>query len=140
MSGKQTRRLLVVAFALSLLVHLVAVVFVRWPRPRADDMVAVVHVIRIRPLRIAHVATPPPPTPDIPAAARGAAVSGTARVRVTVDPNGTIAAASLAQSSGDSGLDLAALAMARSASYAPATHACKPVAAEYVYAVKFVAW
>jgi periplasmic protein TonB len=207
MTAKQTRRLLIVAFVLSLIVHLIVVLFVRWPfRPAAND-VAVVHIEHIRPIRILHVTPPPrppspaptiapttaprrvrpravsangtrpvvaappaatpaappptpvasatpncakgdtpvtvaasPPPPDIPPNARDSTTGGTARVRVNVNANGAVTSATIAQSSGDSELDLIAMSMARAATYAPATHACKPVASQYAYAVKFVPW
>lgn len=210
MTEKQTRRLFIVAFALSLLIHVVAVTFVRWPFNPKDETMQVVHVVHVRRIRIARVPTPPPPTPapaptaaptiapktvharphrvsahgirpigtagplvtpaapspsprasatpncanhdtpvivavsppppDIPASVRGAAKSGTTRVRVDVSAAGAATGETIAQSGGDPALDSIALAMAKAAAYTPATQACKPVAGTYTYAVRFVAW
>jgi periplasmic protein TonB len=63
MNPKQTRRLLIVAFALSLLVHLLMALFARWPFERSKEQAEVVHVSVLRTTRIAHVSTPPPQTP-----------------------------------------------------------------------------
>ncbi len=63
MNEKQTRRLFIVAFALSLLIHVVAVTFVRWPFNPKDETMQVVRVVHIRRIRIARVPTPRPPTP-----------------------------------------------------------------------------
>jgi len=84
------------------------------------------------------IATPAPP--DIDAAARGDRVSGIAQVQVTVGASGNVENASVLQSSGSSPLDLVAVNMARSAEYAPATHACKAITAIYTFRVKFIAW
>jgi len=206
MDGKRTRRLLIVAFALSLLLHVIVTFFIRWPFRPSPDEVQIVHIERLRPMRIAHVVkvpptpSPPPrhvavsvpkrsfatsapggrggrgvavtpapttaaqptptaaptqncatndtpvqlvaspPPPDIASGARGDAVSGVARVRVIVDPQGNVESASVVSSSGSPALDLVAQTMARSAAYSPATHACKAVASAYVFSVKFIAW
>ena len=209
MTAKQTRRLLIVAFVLSLLIHLVVVVFVRWPFRPPEEQVQIVHVTHVRPIRIARVTPPPPPTPspapaptvapttaphrvahhatagaapgpraatpaprpaapspsaaptatpncvkndtpavvaasppppELPPAARTLTTGGTARINVTVDAAGAVTAAAIAQTSGDSQLDLIAVEMAREARYTPATHQCKPVASQYAYTVRFVAW
>ncbi len=84
------------------------------------------------------VATPPPP--DIAPDARASGTSGTALVNVQVDSGGQIVNTSVAQSTGNASLDLVAVSMARDARYAPALHDCKPVASEYSFSVKFVAW
>lgn len=81
-----------------------------------------------------------PPYPEIASAARGAATNGTARVDVKLDANGAVRSASIAQSSGNGSLDVVALALAKAATYTPATHLCKPVASAYVFTAKFVAW
>jgi TonB family protein len=207
MSAKQARRLLIVAFALSLLIHLIVTLFVRWPYRPSPEQYQVVRLVRLHPTRIAHISTPPPqtpkpvptiaattapsrpvhsrpgergfrsgpphvvrtaappvpsasaaptpncfkadtpaqvvaspPPPDIAPNARGQATSGTARVRVTIDPQGNVQNATVAASSGNSSLDLVAVTMARDAQYAPATHACKAVASDYIFSVRFVAW
>lgn len=82
-------------------------------------------------------------TPDvapISEQARAAKVSGTAAVHVALDAQGHVTNATIAQSSGNSGLDESALAMARSATYAPRFVHCKAVAGEYTFTVQFVAW
>lgn len=84
------------------------------------------------------VATPGPP--DIPLSVRAAATNGVALVKVALDAAGQVSDASVAQSTGNSSLDLVAVAMARDARYAPAYVACKAVASTYTFSVKFVAW
>jgi TonB family protein len=207
MTAKQTRRLLIVAFVLSFLIHLLVVLFVRWPFRPPEEQVQIVHVTRVRPIRIARVTPPPPPPspaptvapatapprrpahqavhgttagptaatpaptpaapsptpaptatlncaksdtpveiaaspapPEIPAAARTTTTGGIARINVAVNAAGAVTAASIAQTTGDSQLDLIAVEMAREARYTPATHGCKPVASQYAYTVRFVAW
>ena len=88
--------------------------------------------------------TPPsvqstPDVPDIGAAARAAKVSGTSGVQVTLDAQGDVTGTSIAQSSGSTALDAVAMEMAHEATYAPAYAHCKPVAASYLFTVKFVA-
>lgn len=80
------------------------------------------------------------PQPDIPAAARAEGTSGTAVVAVRLNGSGGVLSASVAQSTGNSSLDLVAVTMARSARYRPATHDCNAVASTYRYSVRFVAW
>ncbi len=215
MDARRTRRLLIAAFALSLIIHLIIASGLRWPFGTTRDETEVVHVEHLRVTRIARVATPPPHTPppqtppptaspaparsaaphrpsrnpggilpvasgtagtaatavpspaktpapspsvpcannDLPATiaaspapqeispeARAANVSGTARIRVSLDDKGTVQSATVATSSGNSSLDLVAVSMARSAQYNPAHHDCKPVASDYTYSVKFVSW
>jgi periplasmic protein TonB len=84
------------------------------------------------------VATPPPP--EIAPDARVSGTSGTALVKVQLDPSGTVTDTSVSQTSGNSSLDLVAVAMAHDARYAPALHDCKPIAGIYTFSVKFVAW
>ena len=82
-------------------------------------------------------------TPDagaIPGDVRARKGSGTARVTVSLDAAGHVVDAKVAQSSGDPGLDLTAVQMAQSATYAPRVVACKAVAGQYTFSVKFVAW
>jgi periplasmic protein TonB len=81
-----------------------------------------------------------PPMPDIPSAARAEGTSGVASVSVQLDERGTVTGAAVAQSTGNSSLDLVALGMARGASYSPALHDCKPVASAYTYSVRFWVW
>jgi TonB family protein len=81
-----------------------------------------------------------PPAPDIPASVRADATSGTAQVAVALDATGQIVGANVAQSTGNSSLDLVAVAMARAARYSAALHDCKPIAGSATFSVKFVAW
>jgi TonB family protein len=84
------------------------------------------------------VATPPPPeiAPDV----RASGTSGVTEVSVQLDATGQVTGASVTQSTGNSSLDLVAVAMARDARYSPALHDCKPVATAYTFSVKFAAW
>ncbi|MGC2408193.1 MAG: TonB family protein, partial [Candidatus Cybelea sp.] len=84
------------------------------------------------------VATPAPP--DIPVGARASGTNGTALVSVQLDANGQVSGTNVTQSTGNSSLDLVAVAMARDSRYTPALHDCKPVASAYTFSVKFVAW
>jgi TonB family protein len=81
-----------------------------------------------------------PAPPDIPASVRGEATRGTAAIRLQLDASGTIASATVAQSTGNSSLDAVAVAMARDARYAPALRACKPVPGSYTFTVTFAPW
>ncbi len=83
-------------------------------------------------------ATPPPP--DIAPEARASGTSGTALVSVALDADGQVTTASVAQSTGNSSLDLVAVSMARGARYTPALRDCKPITSAYTFSVKFVAW
>jgi len=204
MDNKRTRRFLIVAFALSLLIHLVLTGIIRWPFAPENDEVQIVRIEHLHTTHIAHVTPPParspappprrvpvhvaraaavnpnssaegravtgtvappasptptpmptpncaandtpvqmiasPPPPEIAPGARGEQKSGIASVRVIVDPQGAIESTMVIASSGSTSLDQVAVTMARSAQYAPATHACKAVAADYTYSVKFTAW
>lgn len=84
------------------------------------------------------IATPGPP--DIPVDTRAEDTNGIATVRVSLDPEGQVLAAAVAQSTGNSSLDLVAVGMARDARYSASLHDCKPVAGSYSFSVKFVAW
>jgi TonB family protein len=205
---KRVPRLLLVAFALSLLLHLVIAIFLHPPVPTPENQAEVVS-IEHRPATIAvtKLATPPPPPPkrtpaprtassapparkgseaagttgagtpaptpvavaatpkpvatsnagcaqadvaaavvatpappDIAPDARVSATSGTTLVNVQLDAAGQVTTTSVTQSTGNSALDLVAVAMARDARYTPALHDCKPVASAYTFSVKFVAW
>jgi TonB family protein len=92
-----------------------------------------------RPNAAAAVAASPSP-PDIAPAARTEGTNGIALVRVQLDPAGQVTSTDVTQSTGNSSLDLVAVGMARDARYAPALHDCKPIAGEYTFSVKFVAW
>jgi TonB family protein len=67
-------------------------------------------------------------------------VNGTAAIHVSLDPEGRVLDAVVAQSSGNAGLDAAAMQMARAASYTPKYVDCKAVAGEYTFTVRFFAW
>jgi TonB family protein len=207
---KRIPRLLVIAFALSLLVHLIVALILRPPTPTPQGQAEVVS-IEHRPATIAvrKLQTPPPPPPkrtpaprtvnsapprkpaglegpagtaygtppaptpapatpapapaatnaagctqpntgaaiaaspappDIPPGARAEGTSGVAFVRVQLDPSGQVTGTGVVQGTGNSSLDLVAVAMARNARYTPAVHGCKPVAGDYTFSVKFVAW
>ena len=82
-------------------------------------------------------------TPDvgeIPPDVRAAKISGTASITVSLDAQGRVTGALVAQSTGNTGLDAVATEMARSATYTPKTISCKAVASTYVFTVKFSAW
>lgn len=83
-------------------------------------------------------ATPGPP--NIPPEARTEATSGTASVQVALDATGQVLSTSVAQSTGNSSLDLVAVSLARQARYDPPLHDCKPIAGNATFTVKFVAW
>jgi TonB family protein len=85
-------------------------------------------------------ATADPASFAIPAQARASKVSGTAQIQVQIDPQGAVTAATVAQSSGNTGLDDIAVQMAKSATYKPALVKCKPIASTYTFSVHFVAW
>jgi TonB family protein len=203
MDSKRTRRFLIVAFALSLLLHLILSGVIHWPLNPSNQAEQIVHVAR---LNVTHVVrtprplpTPPPvvhraavrvakatavnphghtgegravyatpaPTeppatpspapacsgtdtpvqliaspapPDIAPAARSDRISGIAQIHVTVSPEGAVENANVASSSGSTSLDLVALTMAKSAEYSPATHACKAIASDYTFSVRFIAY
>ena len=205
---KRIPRLLLIAFALSLLVHVLVAIILHPPLPTPQSQAEVVSIER-RPATIAvtKVVTPPPQPlhtpaphvvssapprtrkgsapagggsgtpapqtpappastpspaasvagactqpnaeaavaaspspPDIPAAARAEGTSGTALVRVQLDESGQVTGAGVSQSTGNSSLDLVAVAMARDARYTPALHDCKPIAGTYTFSVRFFAW
>jgi len=205
---KRAPRLLLVAFALSLLVHLIVALIMHPPVPTLENQAEVVSIVH-RPATIAmtKIPTPPPPRPkqtpapktlsslppaskgpgnaanagagspaptpavaaatpappssastacsdanappavlatpsppDIATDARASGTSGTALVNVQLDASGQVTDAAVKQSTGNSSLDLVAVAMARDARYTPALHDCKPIASAYTFSVKFVAW
>jgi protein TonB len=84
------------------------------------------------------VATPGPP--DIAPDTRASGTNGVTLVSVQLDSGGQVTGASVTQSTGNSSLDLVAVAMARDARYTPALRNCKPIASAYTFSVKFVAW
>ncbi len=200
MDNKRARRFLIVAFALSLLIHLIVTQVIRWPfRPHEED-VQIVRIEHLHATHIAHVPTPsphtpqpapsavpsvvsktvaigngrgtlaltaspaptvaptptaaptpncvandtpvamvasPPPPSEIASVARSERITNVARIRVIVDANGTVSNATVLQTSGSSSMDLVAISLARAAQYAPATHACKAIASDYTFQVRF---
>jgi TonB family protein len=81
--------------------------------------------------------------PELPAIApdvRAQMTNGIARILVHLDARGAILDANVAASTGNTSLDLIALGMAKNATYSPAYAACKPVAGEYTFSAKFIAW
>ena len=108
------------------------------PPPQTPPPVASGGTCKTADVAAAVIATPGPP--DIPVDARVDDTSGIATVRVSLDPEGQVLAAAVAQSTGNSSLDLVAAGMARDARYSAALHDCKPVAGSYTFSVKFVAW
>lgn len=108
------------------------------PTPAPAATVAAVSACSRKNLGPSVLATPGPP--DIPTETRAEATNGTVVVKVQLDAGAAITGTSVEQSSGNSSLDLVAVAMARDARYSPAMADCKPVAGEYAFSVKFVAW
>jgi TonB family protein len=108
------------------------------PEPSPPAPVAVATSCARRTIPAAVVATPMPP--EIAPDARASATSGTTIVKVKLDAAAAILDTSVAQSSGSSSLDLVAVGMAREARFSPVLADCKPVAGEYAFSVKFVAW
>ena len=203
----RAKRFLVVAFAISLLVHLLFALLAHPWRGREENQVEVVSIQR-RPVAMTRLQTPPPPPkatpkphptpavrpataepnstpgqaagnggseataaptavptpqatpaanacerndldaavtenapqPEIPNDARTSGTTGVAAVDVRLDVHGEVTGATVSQSTGNSSLDLVAVAMARGSRYSPALHACKPVASAYTYRVRFFAW
>lgn len=81
-----------------------------------------------------------PDRADISPDARTSRVSGTAAIHVSLDPDGRVVDAVVAQSSGNAGLDAAAVQIARGATYTPKFVDCKAVAGDYTFTVRFFAW
>jgi TonB family protein len=63
MDAKRTRRLLIVAFALSLLIHAIVASGIRWRLPEPTEEEQVVHVQRVTRQNIPRPPSPPPFTP-----------------------------------------------------------------------------
>lgn len=63
MNSQRTKRLLIIAFAISLLIHLIIATGVRWPFTLSKEETTVVSIRHVRTLRVTHIPTPPPPTP-----------------------------------------------------------------------------
>ena len=68
--------------------------------------------------------------------ARAAGIEGKVRVELTLTPEGTVADAKVIEGLGH-GLDEAAIAALRGATFAPATRCGKPVAATFTVSVRF---
>lgn len=77
---------------------------------------------------------------DISAEIRAAKATGTAAIRVSLDPQGRVTDTTIAQSTGNAGLDSVAMTMARQATYTPQYQGCTAVAGAYTFTVRFVAW
>lgn len=76
------------------------------------------------------------PSPAYTSAAREANVEGKVRVQVTVGPDGSVTSAQVISGLGH-GLDEAALAAAKRATFEPGTRCGKPVTATFVIAMRF---
>ncbi|MCL5258899.1 MAG: energy transducer TonB [Firmicutes bacterium] len=81
-----------------------------------------------------------PPPPEIAPEARAAGTSGITSIRVTLDRNARVTAATVVGTSGSGDLDMVALQMARDSVYAPRYVNCAAVPGTYTFTVKFVAW
>ena len=88
----------------------------------------------------AALAGSPPPAPSILPDVRARAASGITRVAVRLSPSGRVLDARVAASSGSPSLDVAAVSMAKAATYAPAYVKCKAVVGAYTFSVKWAAW
>ena len=86
------------------------------------------------PFRDAGVKVPVPPEYPEPLL-HGA--QGTAQVRVTINPGGSLASATLFQSSGDINFDNATLRAARETTYQSAVAYCQPVPGSYLFKTIF---
>lgn len=80
------------------------------------------------------------PVPPLPPEARAKQTNGVAAIDVKLDEAGRVLTTSVASTTGNPALDLAAVAMAREATYSPRYVACKAIAADYTFAVKFSGW
>ena len=108
------------------------------PAPQTPPPAVAGTTCRTADVAAAVISTPAPP--DIPVDTRADDTSGVAAVKVSLDPEGQVLAAAVAESTGNSSLDLVAVGMARDARYSAPLHDCKPVAGSYTFSVKFVAW
>lgn len=78
-----------------------------------------------------------PVTPDEPDSARNQGLTGTAKIKVDLDPLGRVVGASVYSSTGSIPLDQAALQAARASRYSPEQLDCKDVAGSYLFTVQF---
>lgn len=76
-------------------------------------------------------------TPDMPEIARQMGATGTAQIKVTLDPNGGIVSATVFRSTNNRALDQAALQAAQQSKYAPEIRNCQKVGGSYLYTVTF---
>jgi TonB family protein len=76
-------------------------------------------------------------TPDMPEIARQMGASGTAQVKVTLDANGAVTAASIQTSTHNAALDKAALQAAQQSKYTPDIVNCVKTPGSYLYVVTF---
>lgn len=81
-----------------------------------------------------------PPVPPLTAQARASQTTGVSAITVRLDQTGRVLDASVTSTSGNVSLDLAAAEMARAATYSPSYQACKPIAGDYTFTVKFSGW
>ncbi len=79
----------------------------------------------------------PAAEPDYPDIARQQGATGTAIVRVYVDPTGALIAGNIYKSSGNAALDQAAMNAARRTAYLPAYKNCRAVAGDYSFEADF---
>jgi TonB family protein len=76
-------------------------------------------------------------TPDMPEVARQMGATGTAQIKVTLDPNGNVVSVAVYKSTHNSALDQAAEQAAQQSKYAPEVHNCVAVGGSYLYVVTF---
>lgn len=76
-------------------------------------------------------------TPEMPAAARDAGLTGTSQVKVDLSATGTVLDATIATSSGSTILDAAAIQAAKRTTYAPKVLDCQRVPGSYLFRVEF---
>ncbi len=76
-------------------------------------------------------------TPEIPPLAKLEGASGDALVRIDLKPDGTLAGATISQSSGNAVLDREALRVARESEYGPGVESCHALSGSYLYRVSF---
>jgi protein TonB len=75
--------------------------------------------------------------PDYPEIAREQGASGTAEVKVTLDANGAVLAASIQQGTGSKVLDDAAIVAAKASTFSPEIDNCQPVGGVYLFRADF---
>ena len=75
--------------------------------------------------------------PEYPLIARNAGATGTTQIKVTLDAQGRVTAASVYKSSGNAALDNATLDAARRSTYRPGEFLCEPEANSYIYQADF---